>query len=92
MGRSGEVGRTDIWGRFGALGRTYTVLKDNGSDVRHCQQSPIWPLTSSSNTVDRWLCRPIPCLSLKLTGNANGTAFSCSIVDMYHSDTVRRVR
>lgn len=73
---TGVVGRTD------EVGRTDTVLTQKENVVRHCQQSPICPLTSYANTADIWHCKWIPFVSLALFRNANGTIFSCSIVDM----------
>ena len=82
MGRSGGVGQTDIWRRFGVVERTNAVLTHKEDDVRHCQQSPIWSSTSCANTADGWNCKLFPSLSLSFTGNANGTVLSCSIVDI----------
>ena len=61
-------------------GRTDTVLTQKEGDVRHCQQS------SFCN------CKPNPVLRLVVTFTSNGTFFSCSIVDMYNSGAVSRVR
>ena len=82
MGRTGEVGRTDIGRRFDGVGRTDTALAQKEDDVRHCQQSPIWSLTACASTADRWHCKLFFYLSLSLTINANGTVLSCSIVDL----------
>ena len=73
MGRTGEVGRMDIWRRFGVVGRTVTVLAEDEDDVRHCQERPIWSSTSCAYTADSWNCKLFPYLSLSLTVNANGT-------------------
>ena len=72
MGRTGEVGRMDIWRRFGVVGRTDTVLAEEEDDVMHCQKSPIKSPTSCANTADTSHCKLFPYLSLSLSGNANG--------------------
>ena len=82
MGRTGEVGRTDIGRRFGGVGRTDTALEQEEDNVRHCQQSPIWSSTSCANIADSRHCKPFPYLSLSFMSDANGTVLYCSIVDM----------
>ena len=73
MGRTGEVGRMDIWRRVGVVGRTDAVLAEEEDDIRHRQQSPIWSSTSCGNTADSRHCKPFPYLSLSLMTDANGT-------------------